>query len=120
MGIRIWSDFYFDRDLTGDEQNALRAAWLKFLDDDPENIIVSKRTADTGFTGYGGMCEAFGAVRWMFPTLSGKVVSDYSECDSPGEDVDWFGPKAGELEIQYLEAEIEVLQLRVESLRKAV
>ena len=123
-GPVIWVDGVFDRKLTPEELEAAEGAIAdsEFADFANGAWWPDYGFYDTGF--YFGWISSPDGERFceflanLVPGVSCTVEVDWDECDEPGKSTSFYGPRALELEIKYIENEIASLNDRLLNLRK--
>lgn len=107
---RIWIDVTTDRELTEDEQSALEAYGKNYCDD-PDECRAYDAGLVVGWLDYYAHEEFMGAIEEALPAgVSAAICQEWTNCDDPGKDWTFVGPRADYLELEHIDRQISVLQ----------
>lgn len=109
----LWVDMLADRDLMQNEEENIQAFCLPDLADEAACL---DRCVYFGWARYEKALAVISKIVAATPDINWKVVLDWDECDAPGDEVLYFGPKALELELEDVIREVEILEARRERL----
>lgn len=120
----VWTAMASDREITDTERAAIEAI-LTVGSEDGEPIGESENRCEHdhvlfGWSYYDDAEKARNKIVALTPDISWRVVLDWDERDSPGEEVLYFGQKALELEIEDIEEELLGLEDRKTRLHAAI
>lgn len=112
MGIyaRIWIEVDVDRHLTEGEQSALEALG-KSCGADPDECRAYDAGLVVGWLDYYAHEEFMGAIEEALPEgVSAAICLEWTDCDDPGKNWTFVGPRADYLELEHIDKQIAVLQ----------
>lgn len=115
MSLQIDIFANFDRELTDPEYRALDLALRESRLVDDSFDEVHEHGAALMHKGYDDMCLFENMIATAVPSdVTVSVEYSYRNCEEPGTEYAFFGPKADEYEIEYCTREIRTLQHRIE------